>query len=160
MQWISLILLIILTYLVHANSSSHLTQYISWVDGFFALLEFNTQNKNLVEVGHMSIKNGPWLVNLLVIYGIKNGSQWVTNLGHTQSLDSLFLVRWVTLTMKDDIAVHRRLRTTLYQEWVVVSQSLSHCRVLRMSCAESHILVTHSHLTNFGWFTDCPVVRD
>ncbi len=36
-------------------------------------------------------------------------------------------------------------------EWVVVSQPLGHFRVLRMGRAESQILVTHSHLTNFGW---------
>ncbi len=28
-----------------------------------------TQNKNLVEVGQMGIKNGSWLVNLLVTLG-------------------------------------------------------------------------------------------
>ena len=33
----------------------------------------------------------------------------------------------------------------------MVSQSLSHFRVLRMGRAESQILVTHSHLTHFGW---------
>ena len=32
-----------------------------------------------------------------------------------------------------------------------LSQSLSHFRVLRMGCAESQILVTHSYLTNFRW---------
>ncbi len=46
---------------------------------------------------------------------------------------------------------HGRSWSNGYQEWVVVSQSLSHLRVLRMGRAESQILVKHSHLTNFGW---------
>ncbi len=33
----------------------------------------------------------------------------------------------------------------------MVTQSLSHFGVLRMGHTESQILVTHSHLTNFGW---------
>ena len=32
-------------------------------------VELYTQNKNLVEVGQMGIKNGSWLVNLLVTLG-------------------------------------------------------------------------------------------
>ena len=41
----------------------------------------------------------------------------------------------------------------------MVSQSLSHFWVLRMSCAESQILVTHSHLTNFRWSGEPGVVK-
>ena len=39
-------------------------------DGFlFYRMSSNTQNKNLVEVGQMGMKNGSWLVNLLVTLG-------------------------------------------------------------------------------------------